>query len=407
MSEWGDVVEEALLGHLAGLAPAGSARAPAVTAAGASLAGDAGLALFDAQAASRHLDHAARWLRSTGPRLLHDRLVRPRGQRRRRRRAAADRPGAAALPLAAGSTWPGPSRCPGTTASRDVLLGHAGVVPTSRSPAAATRCSATPTWPSSRRRRRSPRTCRGRSAWRSPSAGPAGSASPIALARRRGRRVQLRRRLGRTTRRRQGAINAAVLHRPPGPAAAAAVRVRGQRVGISVPTPPGWVEASLGHRPGLRYEQVDGTDPGRRVRRRRASSPSGSGPTRRPAFLHLRTVRFGGHAGTDVEAAYRPPAEIRGRPRLATRCSAPPAARRRRRGDAGRAGRALPRRSAPTCAARPIELLDRPTLTHGRRGDRAARAPHARRPWPPRVAPSAGPTRGRRSSAGCPRTRAR
>ena len=26
---------------------------------------------------------------------------------------------------------------------------------------------------------------------------------------------------------------------------------------------------------------------------------------RRPAILHLRTVRYGGHAGTDVEASYR------------------------------------------------------------------------------------------------------
>ena len=31
----------------------------------------------------------------------------------------------------------------------------------------------------------------------------------------------------------------------------------------------------------------------------------------RSAFLHLRTVRFGGHAGTDVEAAYRTAAEMR------------------------------------------------------------------------------------------------
>jgi 2-oxoisovalerate dehydrogenase E1 component len=31
---------------------------------------------------------------------------------------------------------------------------------------------------------------------------------------------------------------------------------------------------------------------------------------RAPAFLHLRTVRLGGHAGTDVESAYRTPAEI-------------------------------------------------------------------------------------------------
>ncbi|MGH3303169.1 MAG: transketolase C-terminal domain-containing protein, partial [Streptosporangiaceae bacterium] len=31
---------------------------------------------------------------------------------------------------------------------------------------------------------------------------------------------------------------------------------------------------------------------------------------RAPAFLHLRTVRLGGHAGPDVESAYRSPAEI-------------------------------------------------------------------------------------------------
>ena len=28
-----------------------------------------------------------------------------------------------------------------------------------------------------------------------------------------------------------------------------------------MPTPAGWVEASLSSRPGLRYERVDGTDP--------------------------------------------------------------------------------------------------------------------------------------------------
>ena len=31
---------------------------------------------------------------------------------------------------------------------------------------------------------------------------------------------------------------------------------------------------------------------------------------RRPAFLHLRTVRFGGHAGSDAEISYRKPREI-------------------------------------------------------------------------------------------------
>jgi len=81
-------------------------------------------------------------------------------------------------------------------------------------------------------------------------------------------------------------------------------------LGISVRTPDGWVQSAYGQRPHLRYESVDGTDPlavlevtrelGDWVRTKR-----------RPAFLHLRTVRYGGHAGTDVEAAYRSAAEIR------------------------------------------------------------------------------------------------
>ena len=57
----------------------------------------------------------------------------------------------------------------------------------------------------------------------------------------------------------------------------------------------------------------------RRARRRR------SGATGRPGFLHLRTVRFLGHAGTDVESAYRSAGRRAGRPRRATRSSAQPA----------------------------------------------------------------------------------
>jgi 2-oxoisovalerate dehydrogenase E1 component len=81
-------------------------------------------------------------------------------------------------------------------------------------------------------------------------------------------------------------------------------------LGISVRTPAGWIETSFSTRANLRYVAVDGDDPisvaeaatelAEWVRRRR-----------RPAFLHLRTVRYGGHAGTDVEAAYRSAAEIR------------------------------------------------------------------------------------------------
>jgi 2-oxoisovalerate dehydrogenase E1 component len=79
--------------------------------------------------------------------------------------------------------------------------------------------------------------------------------------------------------------------------------------GISVPTPPDWIAAAYGSRPGLDYVFADGSDPVtawpvildavRAVRERR-----------RPVFLHLRTVRFGGHAGSDAEISYRKPREI-------------------------------------------------------------------------------------------------
>lgn len=80
-------------------------------------------------------------------------------------------------------------------------------------------------------------------------------------------------------------------------------------IGISVPTPPEWIEYAYGHRPGLRYLAADGctladavTAAGAAVDWVRAH--------RRPAFLHLRTVRLFGHAGSDVETAYRASGEM-------------------------------------------------------------------------------------------------
>ncbi|WP_280468026.1 thiamine pyrophosphate-dependent enzyme [Nocardia cyriacigeorgica] len=75
-------------------------------------------------------------------------------------------------------------------------------------------------------------------------------------------------------------------------------------IGISVPTPPDWIATAYGRRPGLRYFTADGcdlldalaaaSDAVRWVRAHRA-----------PALLRLRTVRLLGHAGSDVESAYR------------------------------------------------------------------------------------------------------
>ncbi len=80
-------------------------------------------------------------------------------------------------------------------------------------------------------------------------------------------------------------------------------------IGISTRTPAGWIAAAYSHRPEWAYFSADGADPAavfdaavtaaHHVRTRRA-----------PAFLHIATVRLYGHAGSDVEAAYRTPAEI-------------------------------------------------------------------------------------------------
>jgi 2-oxoisovalerate dehydrogenase E1 component len=79
-------------------------------------------------------------------------------------------------------------------------------------------------------------------------------------------------------------------------------------IGISVATPQGWV-ASAAQRPGIGYLHADGDDPDatRAVAREAAAAVR---RTRKPVLLHLRTVRYLGHAGSDVESAYRPGAEL-------------------------------------------------------------------------------------------------
>jgi 2-oxoisovalerate dehydrogenase E1 component len=81
-------------------------------------------------------------------------------------------------------------------------------------------------------------------------------------------------------------------------------------LGISVPTPAGWVESALRSRPELRYEQVEGSDPAAvlAVARELAAWVRHE---RKPAVLHLRTVRYLSHAGADAEMAYRMPQSIR------------------------------------------------------------------------------------------------
>ena len=81
-------------------------------------------------------------------------------------------------------------------------------------------------------------------------------------------------------------------------------------LGISVPTPAGWAAASLSSRPGIPYVYAEGTDP-LGVYEAAEELAELVREERRPAILHLRVVRFGGHAGTDVESGYRDAASIR------------------------------------------------------------------------------------------------
>ena len=92
-------------------------------------------------------------------------------------------------------------------------------------------------------------------------------------------------------------------------AAAGAVRVRGQRLGYQRADPGGVGGAgAAGH--GLRYERAEGTDPVG-VFDAAEELAEHAREHGRPAVLHMRTVRYGGHAGTDVESAYRDAAGIR------------------------------------------------------------------------------------------------
>jgi 2-oxoisovalerate dehydrogenase E1 component len=79
--------------------------------------------------------------------------------------------------------------------------------------------------------------------------------------------------------------------------------------GISVRTPRDWVKEAWSSRPHLRYFSAEGTDIAGVYDAAVAAADYVRG-SRRPAFLHLRCVRYLGHAGTDAEIGYRGRAEI-------------------------------------------------------------------------------------------------
>ena len=74
-------------------------------------------------------------------------------------------------------------------------------------------------------------------------------------------------------------------------------------IGISVPTPHGWIAESVGAASQLRYFEADGLELPHAYDQSLAAVDFVR-RERRPALLHLRVVRLLGHAGSDIEPGY-------------------------------------------------------------------------------------------------------
>jgi 2-oxoisovalerate dehydrogenase E1 component len=73
--------------------------------------------------------------------------------------------------------------------------------------------------------------------------------------------------------------------------------------GISVPTPEGWIAETFANQPHLRYLYADGEID--EIWDVAFQAIHFVRSARRPVFLHLKTIRLWGHAGSDAEHAYR------------------------------------------------------------------------------------------------------
>jgi len=91
-------------------------------------------------------------------------------------------------------------------------------------------------------------------------------------------------------------------------------------IGISVDTPRGWIEECYSNQTHLDYALAQGSID--EIWDACAAAIERCRATRVPAFLHLKTTRLWGHAGSDVETTYRTSEEIEaveaGDPLLAT-----------------------------------------------------------------------------------------
>ncbi|MBF0289528.1 MAG: MFS transporter [SAR324 cluster bacterium] len=80
-------------------------------------------------------------------------------------------------------------------------------------------------------------------------------------------------------------------------------------LGISVETPPSWIETLFKNRFGIKYIAGSGLDllDAYRIAKEAEAYVRKS---RKPVFLHLKMVRLMGHAGSDIELQYRRPEQV-------------------------------------------------------------------------------------------------
>ncbi|MBV1881197.1 MAG: hypothetical protein KUG82_06165 [Pseudomonadales bacterium] len=80
-------------------------------------------------------------------------------------------------------------------------------------------------------------------------------------------------------------------------------------IGISVPTPSDWIQSNVQGRTGLHYIQANGLSMADTYRAAKEAEHI-LRDRQEPVFLHLKTVRLMGHAGSDIESVYRSQIEI-------------------------------------------------------------------------------------------------
>ena len=74
-------------------------------------------------------------------------------------------------------------------------------------------------------------------------------------------------------------------------------------IGISTPTPQGWVQASMKDKPAIKYFECNGLDVLDTYHTAKQAEAY-IRKTRMPAFLHMRCIRLFGHAGADAQHVY-------------------------------------------------------------------------------------------------------